>query len=149
MKEWIQMKPMNGLHGPTCDLSILFIYLLIFHIQKPWQCTKFEPELLVHKIWSDPLKSGASFQLLLEGGEFFLFFNATGLLKNCEKQHFICSNLTLFIVPFFLFFFFYLFSFLLFFLYFPGGGAMAPSPPQMTPLAQIYVCMAPYIQLQL
>ena len=31
------------------------------------------------------------------GPKFFLFFNATGLLKNWKKQHFICSNLTLFI----------------------------------------------------
>ena len=40
------------------------------------------------------------------GGKFFFkFFNATGLLKNWKKQHFICSNLTSFIVPFFLFLF--------------------------------------------
>ena len=53
-----------------------------------------------------------------------------------KKQHFICSNLTLFIVPFFLAFFFSLFylfflfclSFFLFFL-FPWR-----QPPQMTPL---------------
>ena len=42
---------------------------------------------------------------------FFLFFNATGLLKNWKKQHFIiCSNLTSFIIPFILFPFFSLFS---------------------------------------
>ena len=50
------------------------------------------------------------------GQNFFLFLNATGLLKNWKKQHFICSNLTSFIVPFFLFLFF--FSFFLFFLFF-------------------------------
>ena len=71
------------------------------------------------------------------GGKFFLFFNATGLLKNWKKkQHFICSNLTLFIVPFFLSF---LFSFFLFFLFFflfssflfrgGGGATAAPAPP--------------------
>ena len=59
-----------------------------------------------------------------------------------KKQHFICSNLTLFIVPFFLSFFFlfflsfFIFSFFLSFFLFPGGGegATAPSPPQMMPL---------------
>ena len=59
------------------------------------------------------------------GAKFFLFFNATGLLKNWKKQHFICSNLTLFIVPFFLFslfsLFFSLFSFFLSFFLFPWG----------------------------
>ena len=67
------------------------------------------------------------------GGNFFyLFFNATGLLKNLKKQHFICSNLTLFIVPFFFlsffffFFFFFLFSFFFFFL---GGGRRPPPAP--------------------
>ena len=81
---------------------------------------------------------GASFQLFFGGPKFFLFFNATGLLKNWKKQHFICSNLTLFIVPFFLsFLFFLLFSlfsffsfFFLFFLFsFSLGGATAPQPP--------------------
>ena len=70
------------------------------------------------------------------GQKFLLFFNATGLLKNWKKQHFICSNLTLFIVPFFLFslffsFFFLFFSFFLsFFLFFFFlGEATAPQPP--------------------
>ena len=51
-------------------------------------------------------------------GQIFLkFFNATGLLKNLKKTcSLICSNLTLFIVPFFLSFFF--FSFLLSFFFF-------------------------------
>ena len=75
--------------------------------------------------------TGASFELFLGGQIFFKFFNATGLLKNWKKQHFICSNLTLFVVPFFLFFsfffsFFSLFSFLSFFFSFfsisLGGG---------------------------
>ena len=66
---------------------------------------------------------------------FFIFFNATGLLKNWKKQHFICSNLTLFIVPFFLFslffsfFLFFLFFYLFFFFLFPGGGGDGPQPP--------------------
>ena len=54
----------------------------------------------------------------------YIFFNATGLLKNLKKQHFICSNFTLFIVPFlsfFLFFSFFLFSF------FFGGTPLQPS----------------------
>ena len=70
------------------------------------------------------------------GQNFFLFFNAPGLLKNWKKQHFICSNLTLFIVPFFLSFFFFL-LFFLFFLFFLSfflfsfslGGATAPPAP--------------------
>ena len=75
------------------------------------------------------------------GGQKF-FSNATGLLKNWKKQHFICSNLTLFIVPFFLFslfslsfLFFLFFSFFFFFFSFSlgGGGATTPAP-QMTPL---------------
>ena len=69
------------------------------------------------------------------GLQFFLFVNATGLLKNWKKQHFICSNLTLFIVPFFLPFFFssfFLFFFLLcfsFFFSFFSLGATAHQPP--------------------
>ena len=83
--------------------------------------------------WID---AGASFQLFLGGPKIFLFFSATGLLKNWKKQHFICSNLTLFIAPFFLSFL-SLFSFLSFFFsffLFPWGGRRPPSPPQMTPL---------------
>ena len=73
------------------------------------------------------------------GGQIFFFFDATRLLKNWKKQHFICSNLTLFLVPFFLsffflfffpfFFFFFLLFFLFFFFFFLGGGATAPQPP--------------------
>ena len=69
------------------------------------------------------------------GQNFLKFFSATGLLKNknWKKQHFICSNLTLFIVPFFLFFLFFLF----FFFFFGGGGGHGPSLPQMTPLREM------------
>ena len=94
------------------------------------------------------IRPGASFQNFLGGPKFFKFFNATGLLKNWKKQHFLCRNFTLFIVPFFLSIFtlFFLFSFFLsFFLLFLGrGGATAPSPPQMTPLDQTN--MAPHGQ---
>ena len=86
-----------------------------------------------------------SFQLF--GGQIYFYFTtyATGLLKNWKKQHFIlCSNLTLFIVPFFLsfflFFLFYLFYlFFLSFFFFLGGGrgeGDGPCPSQMTPLYQ-------------
>ena len=77
---------------------------------------------------------GRHFNFFLGGQNFLLFFNATGLLKNWLKQHFIYSNLTLFIVPFFLSFFFLFFSFFLSFLFIFFLGGDAPSPPQMTPL---------------
>ena len=53
-----------------------------------------------------------------------------------KKQYFICSNLTLFIVPFFLssFLFFSIFLSFSFFSFSLGEGATAPSSPQMTPL---------------
>ena len=80
------------------------------------------------------LTAGASFQLFLGGAKFFFIFNATGLLKNWKKQHFICSNLTSFIVPFFLFLFFSFFSlfsfFFLFFFFSFSLGATAPQPPK-------------------
>ena len=83
------------------------------------------------------LFQGRHFHFFLGGQKKFLFFNSTGLLKNWKKQHFICSNLTSFIVPFFLFLFFSLFfSFFLFFLsfflffFFLGGGDGPPSPPK-------------------
>ena len=70
------------------------------------------------------------------GANFFKFFNATGLLQKWKKQHFICSNLTLFIDPFFpfylfsLFFIFFLFFFFFFFSFSLGGDG--PPAPQMT-----------------
>ena len=56
-----------------------------------------------------------------------------------KKQHFICSNLTLCIVPFFLFSLFVLFYSLFFFFSFflspwGRGRRRPPAPPQMTPL---------------
>ena len=83
--------------------------------------------------------AGASFQLFLGGPKFFLYFSMPpDYWKIGKKQYFICSNLTLFIVPFFLFsrvflslfsfflsdFFFFLFSFSL-----GGGGDGLPAPP--------------------
>ena len=87
------------------------------------------------------------FNFFWEGQYFILFFNATGLLKNWKKQHFQCSNLTLFIVPFFLsvffsFFFFFLF-FLSVFLFSFSLGATAPSPPQITSL----VCFLTFLHI--
>ena len=70
-------------------------------------------------------------------GKFFLYFSMPlDYWKIGRKQHFICSNLTLSIVPFFLFFSFFslFFLFFLFFLsfflffFFLGGDAL-PAPP--------------------
>ena len=82
-------------------------------------------------------RTGASFSTFSWGANFFLFFNATGLLKNWKKQPFICSNLTLFIVPFFLSFFFSYFSLLSFsFSFSLGGGRRPPSPLKWRPCAR-------------
>ena len=59
------------------------------------------------------------------GGQNFLM--PPDYWKIGKKQHFICSNLTLFIVPFFLSFFFSFFSF--FFPFSFSLGATAPQPP--------------------
>ena len=72
---------------------------------------------------------GRHFNFYLGGKNFFIFECHRTIEKLEKKQHFICSNLTLFIVPFFLFFsFFSLFSFFLLFFFFLGGGATAPQP---------------------
>ena len=70
------------------------------------------------------------------GGQIFLYFSMPlDYWKIGKKQHFICSNLTLFIVPFFLSFFFLLFfSFFFFFFFFLfsfslGGGWWRPPQP--------------------
>ena len=79
----------------------------------------------------------------LGGPKIFLNFSMPpDYWKNWKKQHFICSNLTLFIVPFnlsfffspfFLFFFpflsFFFFSFFSFFFFLGGGGRRPPQPP--------------------
>ena len=50
---------------------------------------------------------GCHFNFFLEGQIFFIFFNATGTIEKLEKTAlYMYSNLTLFLVPFFLFFFF-------------------------------------------
>ena len=88
---------------------------------------------------------------------FFIFriFRCHQTIEKLEKPHFICSNLTLFIVPFFLsfssFFLFFLF-FLLFFLFFlfpwgAGGATGPPSPSQMTPLCLWHPSSSPRIVL--
>ena len=79
-------------------------------------------------------KQGRHFNFFLRGRNFILFFDAT---SNLEQQHFICSNLTLFIVPFFLSFF----SFFLFFLFlsffflssFSLGDDCPPAPLKWCP----------------
>ena len=100
---------------------------------RPWPspiCTIcLQLKSIVSFLWIRIEKPGASFQLFLGGQNFFLFFNVTGLLKNWKKQHFICSNLTLFIVPFFLFSLFFLF-FVSFFFFSFFLGATPPSPPK-------------------
>ena len=99
--------------------------------------------LTVSKSRRCPAGAGASFQLFLGGQHFFLFFNATGLLKNWKTAlyKFICSYLTLFIVPSFFFLFsfsFFFFSFFFSFFFFfsfsfswggGGGGDGPPAPP--------------------
>ena len=69
-------------------------------------------------------------------GQIFLFiFQCHLTIEKLENKHFICSNLTLFIVPFFfsLFFLFFLFFLFSFFFFFFLGGRRRPPAPQMTP----------------
>ena len=66
------------------------------------------------------------------GTKIFFIFQCHRTVEKLEKTAVYSSNLTLFIVPFFLsfFFFFYLFSFLFLFFLFPGGGGRRfPQPP--------------------
>ena len=91
---------------------------------------------------------GRYFNFFLGGKFFFKFSMPPDYWKIGKKQHFICSSLTLFIVPFFLSFFFLCFlsfffflSFFLFFFFLGGGGCdgpPAPPPPQMTLLIRSY-----------
>ena len=73
------------------------------------------------------------------GGNFFFIFQCHRTIEKFKKKNFICSYLTLFIVPFFLsffllvslfyfffFFLFFLFSFHFFFLLFLGATAPRP-----------------------
>ena len=88
-------------------------------------------------LWEGPWR-------LCPGARIFSRWPCTGLLQNWKKQHFICSNLTLFIVPFFLFslfslfFLFFLFFLSFFFFSFCLGGR-PPAPSQMTPLSPFLV----------
>ena len=100
----------------------------------------------------ETIPQGRHFNFFLGAKIFFIFLNATGLLKNWEKQHFICSNLTLFIVPsFFLSFsssffsFFFLFRFFLSFFLFSfslgEGRRLPPAPSNDAPaIPQVQVC---------
>ena len=95
--------------------------------------------------WCCPHSQGRHFNFFLGGQKFFLFFNATGLLKNWKKQHFICSNLTLFIVPFFLSFFsffslFSFFSFFFSFFFFLGGRRPSQPPSNDAPAHSCWYC---------
>ena len=94
-------------------------------------------------IWHPPRGVISTFSW---GAKIFFIFQCHRTIEKLEKQHFICSNLMLFIVPFFLsfFFFFFFFSFFFFsfffsFFFFLGGDG-PPSPPQMTPLHPPFCC---------
>ena len=83
------------------------------------------------------------------GAKFFIYFSLPlEYWKIGKRQHFICSNLTLFIVPFFflsffLFFSVFLFFFLFFFFSFPlGRGATAPAPIKWRPCAYCLVTVS-------
>ena len=83
--------------------------------------------LVIHSIRNQH-QQGRHFNFFL--GPIFYIFQCHQTIEKMKKQHFICSNLTLFIVPFFLslFFLFSLFSFFfLFFLLFPWERRL-PSP---------------------
>ena len=90
----------------------------------------------------DASHQGRHFNFFLGAKFFFIFFNATGLLKNWKNSTlYVVIYLTLFIVPFFLFSLFFsflsLFSFFSFFFFFfylfsfslGGDGPPAPHPP--------------------
>ena len=80
------------------------------------------------------------------GTKLFFIFQCHRTIEKLEKQHFICSNSTLFIVPFFFSFFFSsffsLFSFLCFFFLFffflwGGGGDGPPAPLKWRPCPEV------------
>ena len=86
-------------------------------------------------------EQGRHFNFFLGGQKIFSFFNATGLLKNWKKQHFICSNLTF--PSFFLFFpFFSFFFFLNLFFFSFSLGAAAPSPLKWRPCLGVVIWLA-------
>ena len=95
--------------------------------------------------WLSWKSFGRHFNFFLGANKIFLNFSmppyAMKYWKISKKHHFICSNLTLFIVLFFLSFsFFLLFSLFFHFFFFflsPWKGRWPPSPPQMTPLLKM------------
>ena len=117
--------------------SIFFMDIYFIALARVWGSTlDHEAQSLVSRLIWAFITNQHKFGYQSRGviSTFFLFFNATVLLKNWKKQHFICSNLTLFIVPFFLvslfslFFLFFLFFFH-FFIFLGGDGSPAPPPP--------------------
>ena len=82
------------------------------------------------------VRQGRHFNFFLRGPIFYIIFQCHWTIEKLKKQHFICSNLTLFIVPFFLFFSFVSFSFFFFsfFFSFSLGRGDGPQPPHITPL---------------
>ena len=92
----------------------------------------YKSNVMIDTIWNHGVQqAGASFQLFLGGPNFFYYFSMPpDYWKIGKKQDFICSNLMLFIVPFFLSFLFFFFSFFFFFFsFFLGGGDGPPAPP--------------------
>ena len=104
-----------------------------------------------------PSAQGRHFNFFLGGKIFFYSSVPPDYWKIGKKQHFICSNLTLFIVPFFLSFFlsffllFFSFLFSSFFLsfFFFLGGRRPPSPPQMTPMRLLTASVVLSLLMQL
>ena len=93
-------------------------------------------------VWKFAIAScqGRHFNFFLGGAKLFFIFQChRSIEKIGKKQYFICSNLTLFIVPFFLFssffsfFLFFLFFLSFFFFLFPWGGRRPPSPLKWRP----------------
>ena len=84
---------------------------------------------------NENLEQGRHFNFFL-WGQFFYIFQCHRTIEKLEKKHSICSNLTLFIVPFYLFSVFFSFVFFclfFFFFFFFLLGRRPPISPQMTP----------------
>ena len=146
------------IHIYTCTIMNMYCILctyisIVYYIVVIVRTTEAEIQLPLRRLldssvsslirsWLASGKQGRHFNFFLGARIFFHFSMPPDYSKKLEKQHFLCSNLTLFIVPFFLFSLFlsflspFSFSFFFFFFFsFSLGGATAPSPPpQMTPL---------------
>ena len=115
------------------DLGIRFC--IFFQRNKLWHKWKILLDVFV-SFGSERWCQGRHFNFFLGGQKIFYFLMLPDYWKIEKKQHFICSNLTSFIVPFFLFLFFslfflfFLFFFLFFLFFFFLGGATAPQPPK-------------------